>query len=72
VDQTTPAIALSLMRYLQGLQVGLVGWGIDSNSGKLVTDHVSYPPTSYATFTGCSKTPSESGGGMLLRRYPHN
>lgn len=71
VDSTTPALALSLMRYLQSLGVGLIGWAIDSNAGKLVKDHSSYEPTDYASFKNCGDN-SLSGGGKLLVRYPHN
>jgi endoglucanase len=50
----------------------LIGWAIDSNYGKLVKDHTSFEPTDYSTFTGCSKTPGDSGGGKLLANYPNN
>jgi hypothetical protein len=69
---TTPALALSLMRYLQSLHVGLIGWAIDSNYGRLVKDHRTYAPTDYTSFKGCSKIPSESGGGQLLANYPND
>jgi len=71
VGPTTPDIALSLMRYLESLHVGLIGWAIDSNSGKLVKDHTSYAPSDYATFTDC-KDNSISGGGRLLAKYPND
>jgi len=67
-----PALALMSIRYLQSLRIGVVGWGIDSNYGKLVKDHISFEPTDYSTFTGCIKTPSDSGGGKLLANYPKN
>lgn len=70
VDNTTPEIALSLMRYLESLQIGLIGWGIDSNYGKLVKDHTKYEPTDFSSFNGCTKIPSASGGGRLLANYP--
>ena len=70
VDKTTPELALSLLRYLESLHIGLIGWGIDSNYGKLVKDHAKYEPTDFSSFTGCTKTPSASGGGRLLANYP--
>jgi endoglucanase len=72
IDSTTPELALSLMRYLESLHIGLIGWGIDSNYGKLVKDHSEYEPTDYASFSGCTKIPSESGGGRLLTNYPND
>jgi endoglucanase len=60
------------MRYLEALHVGLIGWGLDSNYGKLVKDHTKYEPTDYSSFTGCTKTPSESGGGRLIANYPND
>lgn len=72
VDITTPALALTLMRYLESLHVGLVGWAIDSNYGKMVKDHTNFQPTDYSTFSDCSKTPSDSGGGKFLANYPNN
>jgi hypothetical protein len=71
VDGSTPALALSLMRYLQSLGVGLIGWAIDSNAGKLVKDHSRFEPTDYASFKNCHDN-SVSGGGKLLAVYPHN
>jgi hypothetical protein len=56
VGKTTSALALALMRYSQSLHVGLVGWAIDSNYGKMVKDHTSFEPTDYSTFKDCSKT----------------
>jgi len=72
VDSTTPEIALLLMRYLESLHVGLIGWGLDSNYGKLVKDHTKYDPTDYSTFTDCSKTPGIAGGGRLLADFPND
>ncbi len=72
VGSTTPDVALSLIRYLQSLNVGLVEWGIGSPHGKIVKDYVNYEPTDYASFTDCSKQPSDSGGGQLLANYPNN
>jgi hypothetical protein len=72
VGRETPAIALLEMRYLQSLHIGLIGWAIDSNYGKLVKNHEAYAPTDYKTFQDCSKFPSESGGGELLANYPHD
>ena len=60
------------MRYLESLQIGLIGWAIDSKYGKLVKDHTNFQPTDYSTFADCSKTPSDSGGGKLLANYPNN
>ena len=67
----TPAVALSLMRYLQSLHLGLVEWGIESTHGKIVRDHDDFAPTDYASFKGCNDG-SDSGGGELLAHYPHN
>jgi hypothetical protein len=72
VGPETPAVALLEMRYLQSLGIGLIGWAIDSNYGKLVNNHQDYRPTNYESFQGCSKLPSGSGGGELLARYPHD
>ena len=72
VDSTTPELALSLMRYLESLHIGLIGWGIDSNYGKLVKDHHKYEPTDYSAFSGCTTSPAESGGGILLANYPND
>ncbi|QAU48216.1 cellulase family glycosylhydrolase [Bradyrhizobium guangzhouense] len=69
--KNTPAVALDLMRYLQSLQLGLIEWGIESTHGKIVTDHVNFTPTTYASFRDCNDG-SESGGGELLAKYPHN
>lgn len=71
VGDDLPAIALAEMRYLATLHVGVIGWGIDSNTGKLVKDHVKFEPTDYAGFAGCTKTPTDAGGGQLLVRYPN-
>ena len=70
--EDTPALALTSVRYLQSLHIGVVGWGIDSNYGKLVKDHTSFEPTDYSTFTGCIRTPGDSGSGKLLAHYPNN
>ncbi|HLG84783.1 MAG TPA: cellulase family glycosylhydrolase [Bradyrhizobium sp.] len=67
----TPAVALSLMRYLQSLHLGLVEWGIESTHGKIVRDHDGFAPTDYASFKACNDG-SDSGGGELLVNYPHN
>lgn len=71
VGNNTPAVALSLVRYLQSLQLGLVEWGIESSRGKIVKDHQYFQPTDYAGFTGCNDG-SDSGGGALLAKYPEN
>lgn len=71
VDSTTPALALSLMRYLESIHVGLIGWAIDSSHGKLVKDHTSYQPNDYSSFKDC-KDNSDSGGGRLLANYPND
>jgi endoglucanase len=72
VGKTTPTLALELMRYLESLHIGLVGWAIDSNYGKLIKDHTSFEPTDYSTFTDCSKTPGIAGGGKLLANFPND
>jgi len=66
-----PATALAMIRYLQSLRLGIVGWGIDSNSGHLVKDHEHFEPTDYSTFKACNDG-SISGGGKLLANYPNN
>jgi endoglucanase len=71
VDETTPALSLRLMRYLQKKHIGLIGWAIDSHSGKLVKDHVSYQPTNYEKFSHCNDG-TDSGGGELLAKFPHD
>jgi endoglucanase len=71
VDNTTPALVTSLMRYIESLQIGLVAWAIDSSHGKLVKDRNSYQPTDYASFKDC-KDGSESGGGLALANFPHD
>jgi endoglucanase len=74
VDDRTPQIALSLVRYLQHLHIGLIGWAIDSEHGKLVKDHVHFEPTDYGNFQGCAskKGSSASGAGRLLVNFPNN
>ncbi|MBV8925179.1 MAG: cellulase family glycosylhydrolase [Bradyrhizobium sp.] len=72
IGPDTPSVAGSLMRYLESLHIGLIGWAIDSKYGKLVKDHTSFQPTDYSTFADCSKTPSVSGGGKLLANYPND
>ena len=72
IGPDTPSVALSLMRYLESLHIGLIGWAIDSNFGKMVKDHTKFEPTDYSAFTDCSKTPSDSGGGKLLANHPNN
>lgn len=72
VGPSTPAVALSLVRYLESIKIGLIEWGIESEHGRIVKDHVGYEPTDYSTFTDCTKTPGESGGGTLLSHYPND
>lgn len=75
IGARTPAVALMLVRYLQAHHIGLIAWGIDSNYGKLVKDHVTYEPTDYADFQGCldkSKWPGRAGVGKLLAKFPNN
>jgi hypothetical protein len=72
VGPDTPQVALSLVRYLEGLHVGLNGWAIESNYGKLFKDHTNFEPTNYSTFTDCSKAPGDSGAGKLLANYPND
>lgn len=79
VEAGTPDIALSLVRYLQRLHVGLIGWAIDSGHGKVVKDHEHFVPTDYENWQGCSRTPKGqptppvySGGGKLLANFPNN
>lgn len=66
-----PTVALTLVRYLQSLHLGLIEWGIESTHGRIVQDHTDFQPTDYSTFTGC-KDGSVSGGGKLLANYPNN
>lgn len=72
VGDATPKIALTIVRYLQSQHIGLIGWAIDSEHGKMVKDHTNYEPTSYSAFKGCSKTTGESGAGTLIAAYPKN
>ncbi|NYF51104.1 cellulase family glycosylhydrolase [Tunturiibacter gelidoferens] len=79
VDDRTPEIALALVRYLQRLHIGLVGWAIDSDHGKLVKDHLHFEPTDYQNWHGCPHTPKGqptppvfSGAGKLLANFPNN
>ena len=74
VDGPLPEIALSLVRYLQHMHIGLIGWAIDSEHGKLVKDHIHFEPTNYDDFQGCSgkNRPSLSGAGRLLAAFPNN
>lgn len=66
-----PAVALALVRYLQARHLGLIEWGIESTHGKIVKDHIDFKPTDYATFVDCDDG-SDSGGGQLLAKFPHN
>lgn len=73
----TPEIALELMRTLQRLHVGLVGWAIDSGHGKLVKDHDRFEPTDFANWRGCAPkgqpvSAISSGGGKLLADFPND
>jgi hypothetical protein len=75
IGERTPSVALALVRYLQAHHIGLIGYGIDSNFGKLVKDHDHYIPTDYADFHGCvdkAKGPGLSGAGRLLANFPNN
>jgi len=71
VDESTDQLSLKLVRYLQELHVGLVGWAIDSPHGKIVVDHTTFRPTDYTAFKNCGDQ-SGSGGGKLIANYPHN
>ena len=73
-NEHMPEVALALVRYLQRLHIGLVGWAIDSEHGKLVKDHTTFTPTDYRDFHGCSgsKGTSSSGAGRLLVNFPNN
>jgi hypothetical protein len=66
-----PDKALSLIRYLQEKHIGIVGWAIDSHTGKLVVDHDKYEPTSYDYFKSCNDG-SGSGAGRLIAKFPNN
>lgn len=77
VDADTPQIALSLIRYLQRIHVGLIIYGIDSPGGKVVKDHQAFEPSDYQNFRGClpkgQPAPKVySGGGRLLANFPNN
>ena len=74
VDGPLPEIALSLVRYLQHMHIGLIGWAIDSEPGTLVKDHIHFEPTNYDDCQGCSgkNGPSLSGAGRLLAAFPNN
>jgi hypothetical protein len=67
----TPLVALTLMRYLESLHLGLIEWGIESTHGKIVVNHDDFTPTNYAGFKDCNDG-SDSGGGELLAKYPHD
>ncbi|SKA38687.1 Cellulase (glycosyl hydrolase family 5) [Enhydrobacter aerosaccus] len=67
----TPAVALSLLRYLEDAHIGLIGWAIDWPDPKLVKDHTNFEPTDFSSFTDC-KDDSISGAGKLLARYPND
>lgn len=68
---TMPLVALTLMRYLESLHLGLIEWGIESTRGKIVLNHDDFTPTNYAAFKDCNDG-SDSGGGELLANYPHD
>jgi endoglucanase len=74
VDGRMPELALLLVRYLQHMHIGLIGWAIDSEHGKLVKDHIRFEPTDYENFQGCSgkSGTSTSGAGQLLAHFPGN
>ncbi|QOZ32810.1 cellulase family glycosylhydrolase [Bradyrhizobium sp. CCBAU 53421] len=69
--KNTPLVALALMRYLESLHLGLIEWGIESTRGKIVTNHDDFTPTNYAGFKDCNDG-SDTGGGELLAKYPHD
>jgi hypothetical protein len=71
VGRDTPKLALQLVRYLQGLHIGLVVWAIDSSFGHLVVDHEKYEPLGYESFQDCGDS-SVSGAGKILVKYPGN
>jgi hypothetical protein len=71
VGSDTPAVALSLIRYLESLRLGIVGWGIDSKVGLLVKDHSTFELSDYSSFRDCNDG-SLSGGGRLLANYPND
>jgi endoglucanase len=75
VGDRTPEIALSLVRYLQRLHIGLIGWAMDYEHRKLVKDHAHFEPTDFEGFHGCldkTKASGPSGAGRLLAKYPNN
>jgi len=77
VGEVTPQIAVALVRYIQSVHIGLIGWAIDSEYGKMVKDHISYQPTDYSAFKGCAgkgSPPDDTGvgGGKLVATYPNN
>ena len=79
VADNLPERALSEIRYLQRLHIGLVGWAIDSDYGRLVKDHDHFEPIGYEDLHGCVPTPKgqrapipDWGGGKLLAKFPSN
>ncbi|MHB8812757.1 MAG: cellulase family glycosylhydrolase [Steroidobacteraceae bacterium] len=79
VGDDLPGIALAEVRYLQRLHIGLIGWAIDSDHGRLVKDHDHFEPIGYNAFHGCVPTPKgqrtpipDWGGGRLLANFPNN
>lgn len=71
VGADTPKLTLRMVRYLQGLHVGLVVWAIDSSFGHMVVDHEKFEPLGYESFKGCGDA-SRSGAGKLLAKFPNN
>lgn len=79
VGPNLPGLALSEIRYLQRLNIGLIAWAIDSAHGRLVKDHEHFEPIDFQNFSGCIQGTKDHpaplpdwGGGKLLAGYPNN
>ena len=65
----TPELSVALLRYLAKLNIGLIGWAVDTQWPTLVKSHDDFQPTDFSAFTGCNDG-SNAGGGKLLAAYP--
>lgn len=79
VADNLPDLALTEIRYLQSLHVGVVAWAMDSNYGRLVKDREKYEPIDYQNFHGCVPSskdhpapPGDWGIGKLFAAFPNN
>ena len=79
VGPNLPELAISEIRYLERLHIGLIAWAIDSPHGRLVKDHEHFEPIDYQNFNGCIQGTKDHpaplpnwGGGKLLAGYPND